>query len=203
MEFRWHQISGGEAFAEPFLPCPCSLRERATEFLFSRGWSAGRPLIVIHPGSGGARKCWGKERFHGLMQMLRAAIDPFIILLSGPADDRLRDWAEVTAGDDAAIIHLSGADLPTVFSLLGSCDLYIGNDSGVSHLAGLAGCKVISIFGPTDPALWRPRGRAVKVIAPEADCAPCAGSASCNDRQCLSGISLERVLREALTFQLK
>jgi len=42
--------------------------------------------------------------------------------------------------------------------------LYIGNDSGITHLAAAAGCPTLAIFGPTNPAVWAPRGANVRVI---------------------------------------
>jgi len=32
----------------------------------------------------------------------------------------------------------------------------LANDNGVGHLLGAAGVPVLSLFGPTDPARWRP-----------------------------------------------
>jgi ADP-heptose:LPS heptosyltransferase len=48
--------------------------------------------------------------------------------------------------------------------------LYIGNDSGISHLAAAVGTPAVTIFGPTDPAVWAPQGAHVTVIrAPGGD----------------------------------
>ena len=41
--------------------------------------------------------------------------------------------------------------------------LYIGNDSGITHLAAAVGTPVLALFGPTDPAVWAPRGPHVQV----------------------------------------
>ena len=43
--------------------------------------------------------------------------------------------------------------------------LYIGNDSGITHLAAAVGVPVVAIFGPTDPAVWAPRGDRVRVVS--------------------------------------
>jgi ADP-heptose:LPS heptosyltransferase len=42
--------------------------------------------------------------------------------------------------------------------------LFIGNDSGITHLAAYIGCPTIALFGPTDPRVWGPIGRRVRVI---------------------------------------
>jgi ADP-heptose:LPS heptosyltransferase len=47
---------------------------------------------------------------------------------------------------------------------LSEADLYIGNDSGISHLAAAVGTPVFALFGPTDPAVWAPRGKKVRVL---------------------------------------
>ncbi len=41
---------------------------------------------------------------------------------------------------------------------------FVGNDSGPGHLAGIVGIPTLSLFGPTDPARWRPLGPAVTIL---------------------------------------
>ena len=41
---------------------------------------------------------------------------------------------------------------------------YVGNDSGITHLAAAVGTPTVALFGPTDPAVWGPRGRAVRIL---------------------------------------
>jgi ADP-heptose:LPS heptosyltransferase len=45
------------------------------------------------------------------------------------------------------------------------CKCYLGNDSGITHLAALLGVPTLALFGASDPAVWHPVGKAVKVIA--------------------------------------
>jgi ADP-heptose:LPS heptosyltransferase len=40
----------------------------------------------------------------------------------------------------------------------------VGNDSGVTHLAAAVGTRTVALFGPTDPAIWRPLGEHVIVV---------------------------------------
>jgi heptosyltransferase-3 len=44
---------------------------------------------------------------------------------------------------------------------------FVGNDSGPGHLAGILGVPTVSIFGPKDPARWKPLGPTVNVVQGE------------------------------------
>jgi heptosyltransferase-2 len=42
--------------------------------------------------------------------------------------------------------------------------IFIGHDSGISHLAAAAGANCVLLFGPTDPHVWAPRNKNVRVL---------------------------------------
>ena len=113
---------------------------------------------VLHPGSGSAVRNWPVPRFLDLCRQLEAG-GVSVAWVAGPADE-LRDlprgarvWRELP--------------LAALAAALARCRLFVGNDSGVSHLAAAAGCPVVALFGPTDPAVWAPRGKRVRVVASE------------------------------------
>jgi ADP-heptose:LPS heptosyltransferase len=119
----------------------------------TKGADADRSPVAIHPGSGGARKRWPRGHFAALIHTLRRACAP--ILIAGPQDEEILAQVVAEAGTTPAVRNLSVAGLA---ALLSHCALYIGNDSGVTHLAGMLGVPTIALFGPTEPALWRPLG---------------------------------------------
>ena len=51
-----------------------------------------------------------------------------------------------------------------VAELLGQGGVYVGNDSGPSHLAAALGLGGAVLFGPTDPARWRPLSPSLAVF---------------------------------------
>lgn len=104
---------------------------------------AKRDFIAIHPFSGSERKNWPLANFE---QVAHNAPLPC-------------EWA---AAPDRSHHRHSLAD---VNAWLASARAYLGNDSGISHLAAAAGTPVIALFGPTDPNIWAPRGRAVTIFA--------------------------------------
>ena len=54
-------------------------------------------------------------------------------------------------------------DLYDLARWLAAARLYIGNDSEITHLAAAVGTPVLALFGPTDPAIWGPRGPNVRI----------------------------------------
>lgn len=119
---------------------------------------AARPL-ALHPGSGSPRKNWPWDRFLEVARRARAAGWQSFFLL-GEADAALED----AAGSCGAGPVAHGLDLVGAAGLLSRAAAYIGNDSGITHVAAALGIPTTAIFGPTDPAIWAPRGLKVRVL---------------------------------------
>jgi heptosyltransferase III len=122
--------------------------------------------VAIHPGSGGAQKCWPLNRFVTVIERLWQQNRP-VLLLAGPADaERLRDLRSLLAAPPRPemLRLLINVPLLEVAQHLQQCGCYLGNDSGITHLAAMLGAPTVAIFGPSDPAVWRPVGPCVKVI---------------------------------------
>jgi ADP-heptose:LPS heptosyltransferase len=113
-------------------------------------------FLAIHPGSGSPAKNWPARRFLELARR-RAGGQPFLLAL-GPA--------EIEAGFPAPpeALVAPGWPLRILAAAFSRAGLYVGNDSGASHLAAAAGAPTLALFGPTDPVLWRPVGRRVRVL---------------------------------------
>jgi heptosyltransferase-3 len=122
--------------------------------------------VAIHPGSGGAYKCWPTAHFAALIEALwRRNIS--VLLLGGPADsERMADLlSQLPKPSSASLLStLVNAPLLTIAQQLGQCVGYVGNDSGITHLAALLATPTIVLFGPSDPAIWRPLGNTTRVI---------------------------------------
>lgn len=104
-------------------------------------------FAVIHPFSGSPRKNWPLERFRGLAESIGMPVR----WCAGPEEPL----------DSSVRI----GNLQELACWIRSARVYVGNDSGITHLAAAAGAPVVAIFGPTDPAVWAPRGDRVRVIA--------------------------------------
>jgi heptosyltransferase III len=123
-------------------------------------------FVAIHPGSGAVEKCWPSFRYAEVIQRLWEQ-NHSVLLLAGPADtDRVHDLLQQLSSPPTPAMFkiLTNAPLLNVASQLQQCMCYLGNDSGITHLAAMLGMPTIAIFGPTNPAIWRPLGPFVIVI---------------------------------------
>lgn len=170
-----------------------ALRERVGAVWSAQGLDVpSRGVVALHPGSGGAAKCWPAERFAAVARQL-AADGWRPMLAAGPADapavarvladlalpatpgrieapqsaaegehPEAGDRPRPTAGFPPPVIRDLSVEM--LAALLGRCAAYLGNDSGVTHLAALTGCPTLALFGPTDPAVWAPLGPRVRIL---------------------------------------
>ena len=124
----------------------------------ARGEGFREGVWAVHPGSGGAKKNWPVECF---AEVARALSD--VLFLAGPAEEeRLREIEDSSPGR-----LLLSPDWELLVGVLALARGYVGNDSGITHLAAALGVPTVAVFGPTDPAVWTPRGRKVKVLRGE------------------------------------
>ncbi len=123
---------------------------------------ANRRWLAIHPGSGSPTKNWPAATLAALAQRLRGELGLAPVVVAGPADDLALSallahlpWAPVVL-HNLPLVELAGL-------LMGAAG-YLGNDSGPTHLAAMLDLPTLALFGPTDPAVWSPRGRRVRIL---------------------------------------
>ena len=117
-----------------------------------------RGPVVVHPGSGSPDKCWPVPRFATVIERISRRVPA--VVLWGPAEEARREGLDRFLPPN----RLSPASPVELAEALAGARLYIGNDSGPGHLAAAVGTPTISLFGPTDPTLWRPLGPRSTVI---------------------------------------
>lgn len=147
-----------------------SAADRAFADAFLAAVDDGRPLVAIHPGSGGERKNWLPEGWAEIGRFLLdgpAAARPRLLLVGGESDGKtLRTLraAWQSCADKNDLLVAENLPLPQLGALLARCRLFLGHDSGISHLAAAVGTPCVLLFGPTDPEVWAPPHRTVEVI---------------------------------------
>jgi hypothetical protein len=105
-------------------------------------------FAVIHPFSGSPKKNWPLEKFRAVAARLGQVME--VKWCAGADDPPLEGAVRID-------------DLYELGCWLARARLYVGNDSGITHLAAAVGTPVLALFGPSDPAIWAPRGANVRV----------------------------------------
>jgi heptosyltransferase-2 len=107
-------------------------------------------VLAVHLGAGARAKRWDPAGFVQLAEAWRRE-GGAVVEIAGPAE----------AGEPPVLGAPLARDwpLPDLAALLGRVALFVGHDSGVAHLAGAVDADGVVLFGPTDPARWRPLGR--------------------------------------------
>jgi ADP-heptose:LPS heptosyltransferase len=77
--------------------------------------------------------------------------------------------------------------------------LYVGADSGPLHLANYLGVPCVGLFGPKDPALYRPYFSPSAVARSGIDCSPCT-LRQCPDPVCMKELKVDQVYDAVLTL---
>ncbi len=156
---------------EQLLPWPAAhaAAEQMLRSDHTRGVSVQRPnpptRTVIHPGSGSPLKNWPVERYLELAGILSGQGHDVRILIGEVEQER---WTPDVLARLSAVGSLARpATYLELLAELQPARVFIGNDSGPGHLAGILGVPTLSLFGPTDPARWKPLGPHVRTIRRE------------------------------------
>jgi ADP-heptose:LPS heptosyltransferase len=154
--------------------------------------------LAVAPGSGQAGKNWPLSHYYAVSRALAWEYKLGVVWLAGPAEAAWLPYLKALAAAQGHFL-LAGAPLEKVAVVLSRCRLFLGNDSGLTHLAAALGRAVVALFGPTDPGVWAPPGRRVRILTGTCAQAPCARGRAipCDTPRCLEELSAERVLAVA------
>ena len=124
--------------------------------------------VALHPGCMEYRR-WPASSFSALIDALLRLRYP-VLLLGGPTEAELLKTVQQhlsTAPGKGMLTVLNNAPLLELARQLKQSGCFVGHDTGTSHLAGMLGIPTLVLFGPSNPAIWRPVGPYVQVIKKE------------------------------------
>jgi heptosyltransferase-2 len=138
-------------------------RRFASDFLLS----LQQPIVAIHPGSGSKEKNWPLENWTALFSKADdfsiSGRRPSLVVISGEADKAQTEQLE-HEWKDRDVRFAKNQPLPQLAAVL-ERSIFIGHDCGISHLAAAAGANCILLFGPTNPGVWAPKNKNVRVLS--------------------------------------
>lgn len=119
--------------------------------------------VGLHIGAGKPPNRWPAREFARLAATLEASTGARVLLFWGPAEAHLKEeFLRHRQGPTELIGHPNVTRLAAYFR---ACDAVVCNDTGVMHLAAAVGVPTVALFGPTEPAEWKPAGDHVRALA--------------------------------------
>jgi heptosyltransferase-2 len=169
--------------------------------LSSRKLPNGKRIIGVSPGAAyGTAKRWLPERFAQAAGALAEARGASIALFGTKSERALcEEVARLVSGRE--VTNYAGeTTLAQFIDLAAGCELFLTNDSGSMHIASALGVPTVAIFGATDDTTTGPTGSNARVVRQPVDCSPCLLRECPIDHRCMTGVSAERVVKEALSL---
>jgi len=116
----------------------------------------GKRILALAPGANWPGKIWPAGHYAGLANALADRFDGLVLL--GDGRDRAHGEA-VQARLELPCLSLMGAtSLLQAGAVIAAAGAFVGNDSGLGHMAAALGRPVLTLFGPGNPARYRPWG---------------------------------------------
>jgi lipopolysaccharide heptosyltransferase II len=207
------------------VPINAEERQQARQLVYGDKPAASvkRPIIAMHPGSGGystARR-WAPERFAQLADTLYHDVGGQLLLMGGPEEIELHHHIMGMMQSDMPVRSFAGkGSIRVAAAVLAEADLFVGNDAGPMHLATAVGTPTVAIFGLSNSAAWGPYtggtpGQQAVVVKLDLPCMPCfyrghdlGTPEGCMTRDCLAWLGVDpvvvaarRLLRESRNWQ--
>ncbi len=158
-----------------------------------------QPIVLLHPAARYSNKTWPLERFAEVADWLSE--QGIRVVLIGGQQDMLLGQQILNRTTHKPENLMGKTSLSQLVAVMKQSKLLIGNDGGPMHMAAAVGCPVVGLFGPTDPAVWGPRGSKIKVIYKGIDCEKCFYTECLRgEESCMRQISVEEVCQAALSL---
>jgi lipopolysaccharide heptosyltransferase II len=207
------------------VPINAEERQQARQLVYGdkQPASVKRPIIAMHPGSGGysAARRWAPERFAQLADTLYHDVGGQLLLMGGPEETELHHYIMGMMQSDMPVRSFAGkGSIRVAAAMLAEADLFVGNDAGPMHLATAVGTPTVAIFGLSNSAAWGPYtggapGQQAVVVKLDLPCMPCfyrghdlGTPEGCMTRDCLAWLGVDpvvvaarRLLRESRNWQ--
>ena len=160
--------------------------------------SPDKPLVIIVPGGAfGPSKLWPYERFGACAEAIIEKYKANVVLSVAPTAAEMQAAEAIAAACRYPLVNLgktplSGGQLKALFA---RADLVLTNDTGPRHIAIALRRKLVTLFGPNNPARTH-TGYADEIrIIGKGDCVPCdKPECKAAEHYCMQSITVEQVL---------
>ncbi len=161
----------------------------------------GRPLVVIHPGSGDnfVGRRWPVASFARLADELVERDDAVVVTGSAAESDLVSQVIDRMRAPDRAIAAAGTLSVLGLAALVSRATALVTNDTAPVHMGSALGVPVFAFFGPNTPRLYGPLSRGSHAFYRSLPCSPCLTNMNyktsyCRMPVCIRDIGVDEVL---------
>jgi heptosyltransferase II len=160
-------------------------------------------VVGVSPGAAyGTAKRWIPERFaESAVRLARESGGGVAVF--GSRDERplCEQVADVVRAAGTTALNFAGeTTLKQFIEMAAACRVFLTNDSGAMHIASAVGVPTVTIFGATDHIATGPTGERARIVREPVECSPCLLRECPIDHRCMTAVSADRVVSEALVL---
>ena len=166
--------------------------EKVKKDLTELGIDYSKPVIIIHPGSGGSAIDLPHTKMKEIVNILSS--ENVEILITGSAAEKELCQSLVV---NKSIKNLAGKyNLGELTALINKCNVMVANSTGPIHIAAALGKNVIGFypkFTAASEKRWGPYTNKKNIFSPTIDCADCTRK-QCEKLNCMDSIQTKDVV---------
>lgn len=169
--------------------------ERVTTILKVKGIDLKKPVILIHPGSGGSAVDLPLNKFKELIDFIHHNLTAEILITGSKSEIELCHNLLIPG----VTKNLAGLfNLGELKALINHSDIFIANSTGPLHIATALGKYVIGFYPKIpqcSPKRWGPYSEKSTVFTPNLECLRCTRE-QCERLDCMSTIQVSDIFDE-------
>jgi heptosyltransferase-1 len=152
-------------------------------------------FVTVNPGAAWPNKRWPADRFGAVARALRERTGLRSIVVWGSGERQLAEQVVGHSGGSAALAPAT--TLADLIAIADASALTVSGDTGPLHIAAARGCRVVALFGPTNPHRNGPWNVSDRVVSRYDECR-CHYKRRCHVRDwCLGKVPVEEVVAAA------
>ena len=156
-------------------------------------------IIGVSPGAAfGNAKRWLPERFADAAGQIATARNASIAIFGSPGERDLCSRVAQLLTKYQVTNYAGETTLAQFIARAAECELFLTNDSGAMHIASALGVPTVAVFGATNHDATGPTGPKSRIVREPVDCSPCMLRECPIDHRCMTRVTTDRVVAEAL-----
>jgi heptosyltransferase III len=169
--------------------------ERVTTILRVKGIDLKKPVIIIHPGSGGSAVDLPINKFKEMIEFIHLNLSAEILISGSRSEIELCHSLSIPGMSK----NLAGLfNLAELKALINHSDIFIANSTGPLHIAAALGKYVIGFYPKIpqcSPKRWGPYSDKSTVFTPSINCSNCTRE-QCEQLDCMNSIPVSEIFAE-------